>query len=356
MSSSIGSGERFLQRYRRLNARQSAVGAGIAGSLVGAFVLFSTATEWTPAAFAVFGVVVAYGWVAEQSFTARAVTFVATISTVIVLGLITVFLFKRAIPAARAMGVELVYKSGTPYWQPGSGVWSLVPAIWGTVLTTILATLVAAPFGVLGALFLSEVAPDWLRALVKPAVEVLAGIPSIVYGYIGFMILNTYVQNEFADLYYGSFLVAGVLIGVMALPTVVSVSEDALSSVPESMRAGSLALGATRWQTMKSITVPAAFSGVSAAVLLGVGRAIGETMAAASVLGASVQLPHPLYDLYAAGSTLTTLIAHSYGNASESTMDALFAAGVLLFVIVSALSVASQYVEWRMLEKLEGDS
>jgi phosphate transport system permease protein len=149
-----------------------------------------------------------------------------------------------------------------------------------------------------------------------------------------------------------------VVIGVMALPTVVSVAEDAIDAVPDSIKDGSAALGATGWQTITDVTLPAAFSGVSAAVLLGVGRAVGETMAATVMLTHSGGLPDPLYDVFGplGQETLTSLIASQYGVAEGLHMNALFAAGVVLFVTVMTISVASQYIESRMQEKLGGES
>jgi len=139
------------------------------------------------------------------------------------------------------------------------------PDALGTLLTTATAILVAAPFGVAGALFISDIAPEWLREIVKPAIELLAGIPSIVYGFIGFTIINPYVGN-LLSINPGALFAIGLVIGFMALPTVISVAEDALSAVPEPMKDGSIAMGATEWQTMKSVSIPTAFSGVSAAV------------------------------------------------------------------------------------------
>jgi len=153
----------------------------------------------------------------------------------------------------------------------------------------------------------------------------------------------------------GSLFAVGLVVGVMALLTVVSVAEDALTSVPESMKSGSLALGTTDWQTTTSITIPAAFWGVSAAILLGVGRAVGETMAATVVLGNVVEFPTPLYDVFGNSITLTSLIASQYGNASGLHIRALFAAGVVLFVTVPFLSVGSLLVERRMQRKLGGN-
>ncbi|MBV0903713.1 phosphate ABC transporter permease subunit PstC [Haloarcula salina] len=319
-----------------------------------------------------FAFITALGWVTYQAEIARLLTLVATILTVLTVGFITFFLFVSALPAFLEHGLGLLLipvqngeprwffwlegalPTGETYWNPLSGAYSLIPMIWATVVVTIIAGAVAGPLGLFGALFIAEVASDRLREVIKPGVEILAGIPSIVYGFIGFQVLNGFIQTNFLD-DGASFLIAGVVVGVMALPTVVSVGEDALSSVPQSMGDGSVAMGATEWQTMKSISIPAAFSGISAAVILGLGRAIGETMAVAAIMAAGTQFADPLFDIFDANVTLTSLIATQYGSASESTIDVLFVAGVMLFVIVAGMSVVSQFIEQRMQEKLKGN-
>lgn len=321
--------------------------------LVVAAWLFLVAPGYSLLPLLPFAAVAAYGWWAYQPSTARILAFLATASAVLTLGLISVFLFVRAAPVFELMGPSILWGSG---WSQAQEVFHLGPMIWGTVLVTVIALAVCAPLGVAGAVFITEVAPSWARELVKPGVEILAGIPSIVYGFIGFTVLNTWAKVELEIPTLGSMLIAGLVIGVMALPTVVSVAEDALASVPATMKDGSVAMGATDWQTTKSITIPAAFSGVSAGVLLGMGRAIGETMAATVILcGVTEQYPVPLYDPFDCTNTLTALIAGSYGAAHGITLDALFAAGVVLFVTVTALSILSQYIERRMQRRLRGE-
>ncbi|MFB6097263.1 MAG: phosphate ABC transporter permease subunit PstC [Haloferacaceae archaeon] len=337
---------------------RGALAAGVIGSvlLLAAFVGFLVGSSFT--AVALLGVVltVVYGWLAHQAETAKALTFLTTISTLLILGLITVYLFYESIPVFQQMGiVEILTRTEQPLWEPARDVFSLAPMIWGTVIVTTIATLVAAPLGIAGALFISEIAPDTVREVTKPAIELLAGIPSIVYGFLGFVVLNTWMMQHFRLPGIGSLFLAGLVVGVMALPTVVSVAEDALASVPESMKSGSLAVGATDWQTMTNITIPAAFSGISAAVILGIGRAVGETMAMTVILGNVTELPEPLYDIFANTITLTSLIASQYGSAAGMHERALFAAGVVLFVIVIALSVVSQTIERRMKQKLGGN-
>jgi phosphate transport system permease protein len=337
----------------------------IALSLLTAFVGFLAVSNLTVLPFAVFVAATGYGWVRHQEETALVLTLTMTVSTLLILGLIVVFIFREAIPVlqyesatvfgVRVPGLRMFLESNWDAVSPPIR-YSMVPMIHGTVMVTVVATAVAGPLGVAAALFLSEIAPDVVREFVKPGVEILAGIPSIVYGFIGFTILSPWASDQFRTTGQGSYLFVGVVVGLMALPTVVSVAEDALSSVPESMKSGSLAVGTTDWQTMTSITLPAAFSGVSAAVLLGVGRAIGETMAATVMLRGVPKLTEPLVNVFYGMETLTSLIARNYGEADGLQMDALFVAGVILFVTVLVISVGAQYVEWRMRSKLGGEA
>jgi phosphate transport system permease protein len=315
------------------------------------------------------------GWVTKQSRTAKILTFVATIGTVITVGFITYFLFASAYPAIQKWGMSLfavpINNAGNTRWffwlegylptvdlrsgwNPLGGTYSLLPTLWATVIVTIIALLVAGPLGILGALFIAEVASNRVREFVKPAIEILAGIPSIVYGFLGFAVLNSFVSESFLDS-QASFMIAGIVVGVMALPTVVSVGEDALSSVPRAMNDGAIAMGATEWQTMKSISIPAALSGLSAAIILGLGRAVGETMAVAAIMAAGQGIPEPLYDIFGQSATLTSRIATSYGDASDNTLEVLFFAGVILFVIVAIMSIIAQLIERRMKQNLQGE-
>jgi phosphate transport system permease protein len=333
-------------------------------ALLAAFVGFLLVSPLTVVPFVAFLVVAGYGWLRHQELTAQVLTLMMTASTIVILGLIIVFIFVESVPVIRyetatLFGVEVpgLRMFIQTRWDAVSDPvrYSMVPMIHGTLMVTVIATAVAAPLGVAAALFLSEIAPAAVREVVKPGVEILAGIPSIVYGFIGFTVLAPWASDQFRTTGQGTYLFVGIVVGLMALPTVVSVAEDALSSVPESMKSGSLAMGTTDWQTMTSITLPAAFSGVSAAVLLGVGRAIGETMAATVMLRGVPRLTEPLVNVFYGQETLTSLIARNYGEADGLQMDALFVAGVILFVTVLFISVGSQYIEWRMKRKLGGD-
>ncbi|WP_255152001.1 phosphate ABC transporter permease subunit PstC [Halorarius halobius] len=359
---------RLVRRFRDFvddTEPEALVTVGVmAAAILAAFVGFLLVSAWTIVPFLVSVVAAGYGWLRHQGVTARVLTLMMTASTILILVLITVFIFFEAIPvflyeSKTVLGVEVpalrMFTETT--WDAVSPPirYSMVPLIHGTVMVTLIATAVAGPLGVAAALFLSEIAPAPVREFVKPGVEILAGIPSIVYGFIGFTILSPWASDQFRIVGQGTYLFVGVVVGLMALPTVVSVAEDALNSVPESMKSGSLAMGTTDWQTMTSITLPAAFSGVSAAVLLGVGRAIGETMAATVMLRGVPELTDPIYNAFYGQETLTSLIAHNYGEADGLQMDALFAAGVILFVTVLALSIGTQYIEARMNRKLGGD-
>jgi len=337
----------------------------IAVSLLAAFVGFLVVSNLTVLPFLVFVAATGYGWVRHQEETALILTLTMTVSTLLILGLIIVFIFRESVPViqyetATVYGVEVpgLRMFIEARWDAVSDPvrYSMAPMIHGTLLVTVIATAVAGPLGVAAALFLSEIAPAVVREFVKPGVEILAGIPSIVYGFIGFTILSPWASDQFQTTGQGSYLFVGIVVGLMALPTVVSVAEDALSSVPESMKSGSLAVGTTDWQTMTSITLPAAFSGVSAAVLLGVGRAIGETMAATVMLRGVPRLTEPLVNVFYGQETLTSLIARNYGEADGLQMDALFVAGVILFLTVLVISVGAQYIEWRMRSKLGGEA
>ena len=323
-------------------------------SILGVILAFLFAPSFLVYPLLCFLVVVGYGLHAYQEATMRFLMFLTTISTVLILGLITVYLVAKSLSAFRIMGLDILLRSEPPFWDPARKLYSLVPMMWGTLVTTLIALVISAPLGVAGALFISEIAPGWAREILKPAVETLAGIPSIVYGFLGYIVLVNVMNEELSTPQYGSLLAIGLVIGVMALPTVVSVAEDAIDSVPSPMKDGSMALGATNWQTVQSVTLPASFSGVSAAILLGVGRAVGETMAATVILAHVTNLPDPLWDVFSNTETLTGLIVSQYGTAGGSQMSALFAAGVVLFVTVLLLSLASQAIESHMRQKLGG--
>ena len=202
---------------------------------------------------------------------------------------------------------------------------------------------IGVPFGLACAIFLSEFCPRRVAFLMKPVVELLAGIPSVVYGFFGLIVLTNFIRVTF-DLPTGeTWLAASVLLGIMALPTIISVSEDAISSVPHEYKEGSLAIGATRWQTISQVLVPAALSGIAAAIILGVGRAIGETMAVLMVAGNAAIIPDPLWNIFSPLRTLTATLGIEMGEVSVGSdhYSALFGVAVVLLVITLIINLSA---------------
>jgi len=237
-------------------------------------------------------------------------------------------------------------------WYPVSEppTFGIAPFFAATLMVTLVATAIAVPVGVGCAAYLAEVAPARVRETVKPIVEILAGIPSIVMGFIGLMLLSPLVQSAF-NLPTGlTGLTAGIMLSLMSLPIIVSVSEDALRAVPREFREASYALGATRWETIRHVCIPAALSGISAAIMLGVGRAIGETMTVLLVAGGALALPtSPAEPMM----PMTAAIASGIGNAVRGGLQyhALFAIGLTLFVMTLGVNLVADRVLERQKRK-----
>jgi phosphate ABC transporter permease protein PstC len=260
---------------------------------------------------------------------------VIAVSSVAILFIITFFIFKEGLPFIIEVGPAKML--GALDWAPTKGKFGLLPMIVGSLLATGGALLLGVPLGLSCAIFLVEFSKPRVRRVLKPAIELLAGIPSVVYGFLGVVFLVPLIRNYLGG--PGLSLLAGALIlGVMILPTVISISIDALEAVPRSYREGSLALGATTAQTVTHVVLPAARSGIVTAVILGMGRAIGETMAVIMVTGNALDLPgSPLAPI----RTLTSNIALELGYASGKHQKALFATGVILFVMIMILNLAA---------------
>lgn len=231
----------------------------------------------------------------------------------------------------------------------------MLPLITGSLIVTLGAMLIALPFGVGTAVFLSEVSPLWLKSVLKPIIEVLAGLPSVVLGFLGIQIAAPFFRR-FLDLPTGLTAFTGaVLLGFISIPTIVSIAEDALNSVPATYRQGSLALGATRWQTIWGVTVPAARSGILTAVMLGVGRAIGETMAVMMVTGNAPVLPHGLDALFLPVRTMTATIASEMGEVASGSAHyhVLFFIGIILFIVSLVVNIAASSIALRSRTRAE---
>jgi phosphate ABC transporter permease protein PstC len=209
--------------------------------------------------------------------------------------------------------------------------------IVGSIEVTVLAIIIGAVMGLACAVFLAEFAPRWSVRILKPMIELLAGIPSVVYGFIGVVVLVPWIRNTFGGPGF-SVLASAIILGIMILPTVIAISLDALRAVPPMYKEGSLALGATRWQTIYRVMLPAARSGIIAGLILGMGRAVGETMAVIMVAGNALTLPtSPLQPV----RTLTSNIALEMGYASGDHQAALFATGMMLFIIIAILNTTA---------------
>lgn len=249
---------------------------------------------------------------------------------ILVVVLIFLFLLRDTLPILKTVSPwELL--SGR-VWDPLGETYGFLPLILGSLWVTISAIAIAVPLGLACAIYISELAPTRFRLFMKGLVEILAGIPSVLLGFVGVMVVGPWIKETF-DLIYGQTLLAGaLLLAFMALPTIISISDDALTAVPNDFRAGSLALGATKLQTILRTTIPAAKSGIIAAMMLGIGRAIGETMTVLMVTGNAAQIPRTLL---APGRTMTATIAAEMGETVHFSphYHALFAIGLVLFVI-----------------------
>jgi phosphate transport system permease protein len=273
-------------------------------------------------------------------------------SAIFFVAMIFLFLVLEGFPALQEVDLPSLLSTR---WYPIESYFGVLPLIGGSLIITLGATLIAVPFGIGGAIFLSEIAPRWLREVLKPFVEILGGLPSVVLGFIGMLVLSPYLRI-LLDLPTGLTALAGsLLLGGIAVPTVVSVAEDALDAVPRSYRDASLAMGATDWQTIWRVTLPAARSGVLTAIMLGIGRAIGETMTVMMVTGNAPIMPRGIRDLLSPVRTMTATIAAEMGEvASGSThYHVLFLIGIILFLISLAVNVTASAIVFKQRKKQE---
>jgi phosphate ABC transporter permease protein PstC len=253
-------------------------------------------------------------------------------TTVVCLLVIAAFIFKEGLPFLFKVGIgDFLFSAD---WRPDSGHFGIFPMIVSSLWVTLGALLVGAPLGIAGAVFLCEFGHPRMMAIVKPAIELLAGIPSVVFGFIGVMVLAPFIRRIAGGAGL-SVLAAAIVLGVMILPTIMSISIDALGAVPKSYREGALALGATRWQAVHMVVLKAARSGLLAGTILGMGRAIGETMAVIMVAGNAVKMPSSSLD---SARTLTANIALEMGYATGLHRQALFATGIVLFIVIVILN------------------
>jgi phosphate transport system permease protein len=273
-------------------------------------------------------------------------------SAIIFVGLIFIFLVGEGLPAILEVPLGTLLSTR---WYPIEEYFGIVPLLGGSLIVTVGAALFAIPIGIGTAVFISEVAPRWAREVLKPLVEVLGGLPSVVLGFLGILILSPYLRR-LLDLPTGlTALAGGILLGGISIPTIVSVAEDALDAVPRSYKDAALALGATRWQTIWRVTLPAARSGVLTAIMLGIGRAIGETMTVMMVTGNAAVLPFNLGALFRPVRTMTATIAAEMGEVANGSTHyhVLFFIGIVLFLISLGINVAASAVVFRIKHRSE---
>ena len=276
---------------------------------------------------------------------AKALFVAAAGISVLAVALICVFLFANGVPAIAQIGLpEFLF--GTT-WRPANDIYGIFPMIVGSIYVTAGAMVVGVPTGLLCAIFLSRFASGKIAAVLKPGVELLAGIPSVVYGFFGLVILVPFVRANTPDNVTGnglSLLAASVLLGIMILPTIITVAQSALDAVPKKYYEGSLALGADHERSVFRVIVPAATSGIMASIVLGVGRAIGETMAVIMVAGNQPIVPESIFE---GVRTMTANIGLEMGYAADLHRGALVATGVVLFVFILLITMLFNVIKKR---------
>ena len=272
------------------------------------------------------------------------VFFLAACVSVVLVMMICGFLFAKGLPTMVEIGVG-DFLLGTKL-KPSIDVYGILPMILGSVYVTAGALVIGVPIGILTAIFRAYFCYEKLYAVLKPAVELLAGIPSVVYGFFGLVMLVPFVRDNLGGTGLG-ILTASILLGIMILPTVISVAEAALRAVPKSYYEGALALGADHTRSVFSIIVPAAKSGIFAAIVLGIGRAIGETMAVIMVAGNQARIPQGLLE---GVRTMTANIVIEMGYAADLHRDALIATAVVLFIFIVIINMGFSYLKGRVVQ------
>ena len=284
--------------------------------------------------------------------TIKTVFFFTAFFAVVVVTFILLFLLRDGYPIFVEVGIIPFLFGET--WAPTAvePLYGIFPLIVGTLLVTIGAIVFAVPLSIGCAIYVSELASPRVKNVLKPAIELLAGIPSVVYGFFGLIVLTNFIRVTFAIPTGETWLAASILLGIMALPTIISVSEDAISSIPHEYKEGSLAIGATRWQTISRVIVPAALSGIAAAIILGIGRAIGETMAVMMVAGNAAVIPDPIWNVLSPIRTLTATLGIEMGEVSVGSehYSALFGIAVVLLIITLIINISAVAILRRLKE------
>ena len=275
----------------------------------------------------------------------KGIFFLAACASILAVALICLFLFANGLPAIGKIGV-FDFLLGQ-VWRPGNDLYGILPMILGSIYVTAGAIVVGVPIGILTAVFMAKFCPKKIYRFLKPAVELLAGIPSVVYGFFGLVVIVPLIRQLFPDSKGTSMLAASLLLGIMILPTIIGVSESAIRAVPESYYEGGLALGASHERSVFFATLPAAKSGILAGVVLGIGRARGETMAVIMIAGNQPRMPAGLLK---GVRTLTANIVMEMGYAADLHREALIATAVVLFVFILLINMLFSALQGRSKE------
>jgi len=284
----------------------------------------------------------------------EALLFLCAIASILVTILIFYFLISESLKAFAELGFFNLLL-GTK-WHPAGDIYGMMPLIVTSLIITVLALFINIIIGIPLAIYLAELAGPRSKAILKPTIELLAGVPSIVYGFLGVIILVSFLQERLDMLTGRSILAGAILLGIMFIPYITTICEDALRAVPSEFKQGSLALGANQWQTIRYVVIPAASSGITAAILLNVGSIIGETMAVLLVVGNVARIPSPIYDVFDQGATFTSVIAGEMGEVASGSLHyhVLFAVGFVLLIVVSILSIVADLARARIRKKFGG--
>ncbi|NMA84177.1 MAG: phosphate ABC transporter permease subunit PstC [Epulopiscium sp.] len=275
----------------------------------------------------------------------QVILLICAMCAILGVGLITLFILKEGIPLIGEYGF-FKFVGGTT-WAPLRGEYGILPMIIGSVLTTIGALMIGVPIGIGCAIYLAEIATSHVVKLMNPIIELLAGIPSVIYGLYGLTVIVPWIRKAFNNQGF-SILAGSIILAIMVLPTIINISQNAIKSVPGEYKEGAVALGSSHWQAIVTVIIPAARSGIIAAIVLALGRAIGETMAIIMVIGNTPVLPKSILE---PARTLTGNIGIEMGYASFEHQEALFATGIILFVFIMVLNIGVNMIPKRIGEK-----
>ena len=272
----------------------------------------------------------------------EAFLFISAATAVTVVAMILIFLLREGLPLIVKVGIIdfCLGMRWNPIAMTGVPEYGIFPMIVGSFYVAIGSLILAVPFGLACAVFLAEIAPSWARSVLKHAIELLVGIPSVILGFVGLVLLVPFIRDHFGGWGF-SILTCSIILAIMALPRIISVSDDAIRAVPKDYKEASFALGATHWHTIRKVILPSARSGIVAAVVLAMATSIGETMAVLMVAGNVSMLPSPIYDILDPVRPMTANIVLEMNYATGDHTQALFATGIVLFIVVAMLDIIS---------------